>query len=194
MKREAVLGFFFAGLCGAGVQEIDRRCSLGDCVSLLVDAGRVIARQSGELSGGRDVGSLATAGTPLVPATEAPLRVASTRNGWRAVLTAYLPGEFSYAAPELRLHLFAPKSATETTSDQYNVLGTFRTGRLFDDIHEFVAVSATGEHSYVELARVWFLRDTGVPKLILDVSGTLFGIQRAGRGRPAGVWMRPPNL
>lgn len=170
-------------------REIDRRCLNGDCVVLVMEGRRVLAHRVGELSGERWIGNFAEEAVTLVGPTEAPVLYATSPMGWRAVVSAFLPAEFDYDAPELRLRIFDAKGEQRTAVDDYNILGSFHIGRIFGTEREFLLMSTTGAHSYVVRTRVWLLPRDGAPFLALEVPGALKRIQTADSGQDAGVWI-----
>ncbi len=162
---------------------------MGDCVSLIVEHGSVFTEHTGEFVGRREVAPLDRAGLRWVPANEAPIGYAKTGRGWVAVLSAFVPEEFDFDAPELRMYVFDPLGKRDLVSDNYNLLGSFNVGRIFPGDAEFVQISSTGAHSYVVLTRIWLLPPGGSPRLLVDVPGLLTGIQRPAQGQPAGFWI-----
>lgn len=184
----APLVFLLAG-CGCFGREIDRRCLQGDCVVLNIEGRQVVARRTGEFSGKRTVGTIAPDGRPFLPPTEAPLRFANSPGGWRVILAAFLPQDFDYNAPELRLRILDPRNGRQTVVDDYNVLGSFHIGPIFETGNEFLQVSTSGPHAYITRTRVWLLPPDGSPNLLLDVPGTLIRIQTQTGAQPAGLWI-----
>jgi hypothetical protein len=170
-------------------KEIDRRCLEGDCVILTVEHGVVFAESTGDYVSKREIAKINEAGIPFVPAAEAPIRYAKTDRGWVAVVSAFLPKEFDYTAPELRVYIFDPQRNLRTASDQYNFLGSFNVGGIFHTDAEFVEISTSGSHVYVARTAVWLLPATGPPSLLLDLPGMLRRIRRATPQSAAGLWI-----
>jgi len=176
--------------CGSFGREIDRRCLQGHCVILSIENGRVLARRTGgTFTGQTVVGTFAPAGTRFVPPSEAPILHSTMRSGWHVTVSAYLPEEFDYDAPELRVRILAPLGRQETVSDEYNLLGSFHIGSIFNTDSQFLQVCTTGARAYFARSRVWLLGQSGSPELLLDVPGWLAGIETPREGKPAGLWI-----
>jgi len=171
-------------------RELDHRCLEGDCVILSVQNGKVFAERTGEFAGKREIERVDNAGIPFVPSTEAPIRYARTSRGWVAVVSAFLPKEYDFDGPELRLYIFDSQRKLKTVSNQYNFLGSFNAGRIFKNSDsEFVQVSSTGAHAYVVRTVVWLLPTLGSPVAVLDVPGLLNHVQQAATSVAAGLWI-----
>jgi hypothetical protein len=165
-------------------EELSRRCLQGDCVVLLLEEGKLFAERTGEFAGKREIGNYDSKGASLVPKTEAPIRFSKTQRGWTAIVTAYLPEQFDFDAPELRLYLFDPSGKRAVVDDNYNLLGDFKTGKILNTGDEFALISSTGAHAYVVRTSAWFLPTTGPPKHVLVVSGLLVSIRESNAGPP----------
>ena len=165
-------------------KELSRRCLQEDCVVLTVEGGKVFAERTGEFAGKREVANYDSKGASLVPKTEAPIRFSKTPGGWTAVVTAYLPEEFDFDAPELRLYLFDPGGKRAAMDDNYSLLGSFDAGRILNTEDEFALISSTGAHAYVVRTSAWFLPASGPPKHVLDVPGLLASTQESNAGPP----------
>ena len=169
--------------------ELARRCLQGDCVRLILERGVVFAQRTGEFSGKREVGPYEARGNSLVPKSEAPIRYAKTPHGWTVVVTAFLPQEFDFNAPNLRLYLFDPRGRRVVVDENYNLLGSFAAGRILHTDGEFAQISSTGDHADMVRTSVWLLPVTGPPKHVLDVHGLLGSIQEPNAGAPPGLWI-----
>ncbi len=182
----ALIVILAATLCHG--KELNRICLQGDCVVLTEEAGKVSVERTGEFAQKREVGIYEPRAASLVPQTEAPIRFSKTQNGWTAVVTAYLPEQFDFDAPELRLYLFDPRGMRAAVDDNYNLLGTFQAGRILRTPDEFALISSTGAHAYVVRTSIWLLPPLGPPKHVMDVPGLPAGT-RESSATPPGLFI-----
>lgn len=169
-------------------KELDRRCLAGDCVILMIESGKVLVERTGEFAVKREVAKYDQRGAPLVPSNEAPILYAETPRGWIAIVTAFLPREFDFDAPELRVYILDSQRQQRTVADAYNLLESFHVGRIFNTNSEFVQISTTGSHAYVVRTLVWLLPESGPPTSLMDVPGLLDRIE-VPAGQPSGLWI-----
>jgi len=186
-----IVPFITGQLWGAKV--VDRQCYQRDCLTLVIENGKVLGQRSGGFSPGNlELGKYDVRGASLVSAKEAPVLYSKTRRGWVGLVAAYIPEE-ALLWPQLRLYIFDPQGHRTTTQDLYIRIGSeaqpnFRIGALFNTNSEFLQVSTDGEHSYVVRTLIWLLPDKGAPRLLLDEPSLVNRVQQSSAGRRGGIW------
>jgi hypothetical protein len=150
--------------------QIDRVCQpTGYCDVLVVqdDVVKLIAPEP--LPKNLVVGNYIRADQSLVPRREAPIRDLRSRRGWRVVVSASL----DHDEGSIRLHLrfFAPNGALRATDELLSELVSTEIGTLFGGTDEIFAVDSNEEHAYNDQTEIWFLPETGKPRVLLEFPG-----------------------
>lgn len=184
------------GAWTSAAQEIKRECSYGDCLSLAIRDGTVVAERTGAFSTGTlQIGKHDARGARLLPSSEVPVFYGKTQRGWVAVVAAYIPRDF-LLWPELRLHIFDSEGQQRTVEDLYNSVGkpdhpNIRIGKIFNSNTELLQVSTDGEHAYVVRTLVWHLpTKNGSPVKLLDVLGLVDRVQQPTSRARGGFWIQ----
>jgi hypothetical protein len=108
-------------------------------------------------------------GQHFVPRREAPIRDLRSERGWRVIISASLDSDEGLV--RLHLRFFAPSGALRATDELLSALVSTEIGTLFGGRDEIFAVDSTEEHSYNDQTAIWFLPQTGKPRVLLEFPG-----------------------
>lgn len=186
MKK--VLVSFIVLVSNAAVQtSIDSTCRVY-CQNLIVQEGTV--RLIDLTPPGRNlaIGQYLPAEQRFVPRTEAPVRYIQSGNQWRIVVSAFLHHDSDNEGEVgMRVRFIATDGRLRMTHDILMGLERCETGRLFGGINEIFIVTSNEEHAYNVETEIWFLPQSGDPKRLLSVRGSVASLRDGSDGQAAGV-------
>ncbi|MGA3019312.1 MAG: hypothetical protein ABSF62_19480 [Bryobacteraceae bacterium] len=168
-------------------QVIDKVCPQVGCRYLVVRGGQVTFIDSAQPAREIPLGTYIQTDQKLVPRTEAPIRELRSARGWRVVISTFLDHKELDAWNTVRF--FSPSGRLERTSGAQMSLMGAELGKLFGGDNEVVVVTSYAQHVYNTQTMIWAIPQSGKPKLLLDLNGSVERIVRGDGGTEAGVWI-----
>jgi len=188
-------GFVIVALASAAIAwaqpvEVAKQCLNNFCAELSLDKGLVRFKESANFVPSYIVGQYVSVAHPWVPAEEAPIRMASSNDGWKVIATACLQ-EYDAYGPTIRVRVFDPDGKLREMYDGKYHLDRLEVGDLFggrSGTNTILAIETSGAHSYEVQAVIWVLSDKSKPKRLLEIAGVLDRFQTGVPKR--GVWIK----
>jgi hypothetical protein len=108
---------------------------------------------------------------PLVPKSEAAIRILRSSRGWQVAVSAFL--DHAESAVGLRLRFIAPDHTARITEDVMYGLDLVKLNMPFGDGSEIFVITTEEEHSYNVSTEIWLLPEQGDPTPLAVVRGTI---------------------